>query len=145
MIPCTFFLSLFANETLSIQLCSIVIYRYVRVKRQHQTFCFLCEPSETIRSVKEKVGAALAQHEKANHTIPSIDAFRLLHADAARTVLDDTETIESIQSAPKTEEGSNKTPNDTVPALLFYLVFPSSDAESGEEWEPVQVVNTDIE
>jgi hypothetical protein len=38
--------------------------RYLRVKRRNQTFCFVCEDTDTVLDVKRKVFAAVSQHSE---------------------------------------------------------------------------------
>jgi hypothetical protein len=142
-------------------------YRYVRVKRYQQTFCFLCDPKETVRSIKERIATILLQQhiqEKAEAASSSssfhnsnsshqLDDFRIVHTDQSSVLLD-TDTLQYVHSISSNKsstsaEGdttpSNLTkvpnPNDTSPSLLLYLICPLAD----HEWETIDVVSTEIE
>jgi hypothetical protein len=132
------------------------------VKRYQQTFCFLCDPNETIRSIKERIATILLQQhiqEKAEASSSSsnsshqLDDFRIVHTDQSSVLLD-TDTLQYVHSISSNKsstsaEGdttpSNLTkvsnPNDTSPSLLLYLICPVAD----HEWETIDVASTEIE
>lgn len=98
--------------------------RYIRIKRQNQTFCFHCSPSETVQDLKEKVVVAANQHcggDEANKISASL-----------------------LQICQSTEGFSSKLDDSTGVADLpdvLYVVLKVSD----DEWEPVDVESTDLE
>jgi len=105
-----------------------MFFRYIRVKRRNQTFCFLCEVGDTGKIIKEKVATAANQHcgdDEANQISP--DLLRLLTVN--NTILEDTDTVGSCESLKR--DG-----NDTL-----HVVVKVAD----DEYESVDVMSTDLE
>jgi hypothetical protein len=86
----------------------------MRIKRQNQTYFITCNPTDTIRSVKQQISLA------AKGETPS-DSMRLLLTNKDRTVLENDKTLAKYDI--KSED-------------QLYVVFQMSE----NEWEPVQVV-----
>lgn len=105
------------------------------MKRRNQTFCFLCDASDTVLSVKEKVVKAANQHagEEISNKI-STDFLRLLQADTV-TILQDTDILGDCEGLAATAAA---VANDT--AVLYVVVKVADD-----EWETVDVVSTDMD
>jgi hypothetical protein len=128
--------------------------RYLTIKRRNQTFCLLCEDTETIRSIQEKLAQASNQHSTATGTAGdqssendkpdlSADDIRLLrppggggssstdnhHTDepGMPTVIKEEETIQDLQL-----------PKDKA---ILYMVHRISDDDT---WESVDVVSTAV-
>jgi hypothetical protein len=134
------------------------------VKRYQQTFCFLCDPKETIRSIKERIATILLQQhitEKAEASSSSchssnnshqLDDLRMVHTDQSSVLLD-TDTLQYVHSISSNKSSTSAegdtpstltkapNPNDTSPSLLLYLICSLAD----HEWETIDVVSTEIE
>jgi hypothetical protein len=91
------------------------INRYLRIKRENQTFFVMCSPSHTIKYLKDQVALA-TKHEY------ETDQMRLL-LPIDSTILNDDDKLETHQDQIKNESE-------------LYLVLKISD----DEWEPVKVV-----
>lgn len=90
---------------------------YLRVERRNQTFCLLCETSDTIASLKTQLALAASQHSTDG---VDADQMRLL---LDTTVLEDDSTIAGLELK-----------DDAV----LYLVYAVAD----NEYESVDVVST---
>jgi len=101
--------------------CSLSIsYSYIRVKRRNQTFCLLCNNSDSVQTVKEQLAMAAKQHLD-NDAVVDANDMRLLYNGS---VLQDDETLQDFK-------------DDSV----LHVVFKVAD----NEYEPVDIVSTDLQ
>jgi hypothetical protein len=151
----------------------IVHTSYVRVKRQQQTFCFLCNPEkETVGTLKQRIYTILTQQHPMKDVdihIHSVSDLRIVSSVTAKSeqqqqlpllVLLDTDTLEYVQQK-QTEQKKNSSSedpnkpsntanddNNSDHGMVLYLLLPivsgNDDANTTEEWETIQVVSTDI-
>lgn len=91
--------------------------RYVRVKRQNQTYFVTCNKEDTFSLVKEQVALANQDHSK--------DQIRLV-VPKDGTIIEDDWTLEKFVEDAKDE-------------FELFCVFQISDSE----WEPVATVPLD--
>jgi hypothetical protein len=123
----------------------------VRVKRQQQTFCFLCNPeTETIGTIKQRIFTILTQQHPMKNVdvhIQSVTDLRIVSSVTSKSdpnqpplVLLDTDTLEYIQQKQTEQvkisrnntgsEDTNQTVtnkvNDTNSdhGLVLYLLLP---------------------
>ena len=101
--------------------CSrLYIHRYIHVKRRNQTFCLLCDESDTVESLKQKIVQALQQH-----STDEVPTMRLqLTTDA--TVLEDEQPLRHYQVKD----------ND-----VLHMVYAVSD----DEYETVDITSTEVQ
>jgi hypothetical protein len=139
------------------------------VKRKNQTFCFLCEDTDTVLDVKRRVHAAVSQHAEhedssGDNGPSSAESLRLLlpagtnqqpqqgGEDNADDDGDDEEMMDDDDNRKKSS--SFLKDDDTLGTvrgkasmkeeeaeLVLHVVFPVAD----NEWEPVEVVPTAIQ
>lgn len=112
----------------------------MQVKRRNQTFLFLCEATDSVRTVKERVVAAANQHcgssddddddDNSNNNKISADLLRLYASDTVTVLLDAT-LIKEVEGGLK----------DGGDAAVFYVVVQVAD----DEWEAVDVVSTEMD
>lgn len=146
---------------------------YVRVKRQQQTFCFLCNPErETIGTIKQRIYTILMQQHPMKDVdihIHSVSDLRIVTSITTKSeqqqqlpplVLLDTDTLEYVQQKqteqkknsssedPNKPSNTSNDDNNSEHGMLLYLLLPivsgNDDANTTEEWETIQVVSTDI-
>lgn len=105
------------------------------IRRRNQTFCLLCDDTDTIRSIKEKLVQATNQHSAENddENLLSADDLRLLKpgskTDAENVVLkDDDQVIHNLEL-----------PKDNA---TLYMVHKISDDDT---WESVDIVSTSFD
>ena len=104
-----------------------VCCRQIRVKRKNQTWFFLCDESDSILSLKEKVASAANQHcgdDEANKI--SAELLRFIKANDHTVVEDDTLLRDC---GFKKDDG------------LFNVILKIAD----DEWESVEIVSTELE
>src|SRR5690349_4183103 len=65
------------------------LFRYVRIRRQNQTYFVVSSPKDTIQTLKEQVAIAAKDEWKA-------EQMRMIHP-ATHDVLQDTDTLESLE------------------------------------------------
>lgn len=139
------------------------------MKRKNQTFCFLCEDTDTVLDVKRRVHAAVSQHAEhedssGDNGPSSAESLRLLlpagtnqqpqqgGEDNADDDGDDEEMMDDDDNRKKSS--SFLSDDDTLGTvrgkasmkeeeaeLVLHVVFPVAD----NEWEPVEVVPTAIQ
>mmetsp|Transcript_26019 Transcript_26019/g.71664 ORF Transcript_26019/g.71664 Transcript_26019/m.71664 type:complete len:119 (+) Transcript_26019:160-516(+) len=98
---------------------------YLRIKRRDKTFCLLCEESDTVLSVKEKLGKIILQFgNEQDGDDDGPPTMRLLQ-EKSQAVLHDADTL----SAAKVVDNS-----------VLHLVYSINDDD--DEFEPVEVVET---
>jgi hypothetical protein len=114
-------LHLISHPPFAIHRLQSTVCRYIRVKREKQTFCLLCSAEDTFGTVKEQLAAAMQQHGSEN---TASNSMRLLLPDA--TVLDSDKTLSE---------------HDIKSDAVLHLVLAISDSE----WEPVDIHSTDLE
>jgi len=96
-----------------------VSFSYIRIKRRNQTFCLLCNNTDSIQSVKEQLAMAAKQH--LDDAEVGADDMRLLWNDS---ILHDTDTLHELK-------------DDSV----LHLVFKVAD----NEYESVDIVTTELQ
>ena len=102
------------------------ICSYVRVKRQQQTFCFLCDPeNETIGTIKQRIYTILTQQHPMNDVenhIHSVSDLRIVSSVSATSeqqqqqsplVLLDTDTLEYVQQKQTEQAKSSSSTNSS--------------------------------
>ena len=99
-----------------------VVFRYVRVKRQKQTFFVPCTEKSDIRSIKSSIVAALKNSDKDGDVTE--DNMRLLLPAPKSTVLEDGKDLAQYEIK-----------NDEVLNVVFQI--------SENQWEQVYVEPTD--
>jgi hypothetical protein len=144
---------------------------YLRVKRKNQTYCFLCEDTDTILDVKRRVHAAVSQHAEHEDSSgddgpSSAESLQLLlpaeteqqpqqgSEDNADDDGDDEEMMDDDDDDNRKKLSSFLKDDDTLgnvrgkasmkeeeAELVLHVVFPVAD----NEWEPVEVVPTAIQ
>jgi hypothetical protein len=112
--------------------------RYVQVKRRNQSFCFLCDLSDTGLNVKELLVAATAQQPFTKRPVISCETIRLLRADTV-TVLDDADVLSECEDMKKSFTSTG--------VAVLYVVTQRGTTATGDdsEWEAVDVVSNEQE
>jgi hypothetical protein len=115
--------------------------RYVQVKRRNQSFCFLCDLSDTGLNVKELLVAATAQQpftnvDGAKRPVISGETIRLLRADTV-TELEDTDVLSDCEDMKKSFASNG--------VAVLYVVTQRGTHAAGSDWEAVDVVSTEQE
>jgi hypothetical protein len=117
--------------------------RYVQVKRRNQSFCFLCDLSDTGLNVKELLVAATTQQpftdvDGGKRPVVSRETIRLLRADTT-TALEDNDVLSECEDMKKSFAS-------TGVAVLYVVTQRGTNATgSNSEWEAVDVVSTEQE
>ena len=96
-----------------------LFHSYIRIKRRNQTFCLLCNHTDSIQSVKEQLAMATKQHM--DDAAVGAEDMRLLWNDS---ILQDSDTLRELK-------------DDCV----LHLVFKVAD----DEYESVDIVSTDLQ
>lgn len=108
------FLSSFHSQRL---LLFLLIFRYVRIKRQNQTYFVMCTPGDTIGYLKEQVALATKEEYKAGQM---------------RMILPKDNTV--LEDEDKLEKHEDEITNETE----LHVVFQISEGE----WESVYIEDT---
>ncbi|KAL7578743.1 hypothetical protein ACA910_015976 [Epithemia clementina (nom. ined.)] len=119
--------------------------RYIRVKRRDKTYCLLCDESQSIASIKEKLAGMIRQFQQTDNDddggcqqqeIPTMRLLRVMdesgktqqqEEDEDQGILDDTDTLASAK---------------ILDNQVLHLVFCINEDE--DEYEPVEVVSTEL-
>ena len=103
---------------------SFLVTRYVRVKRQNQTFFVPCSPEDKIRVIKNNIASALEQGLSEKDNGVTADQMRLLLPAPKSTVLEDDKAISDYTEIENDVE--------------LHVVFQISE----NQWEHVAVDST---
>jgi hypothetical protein len=109
----------------------LLTVRYLRIKRRNQTFCLLCQETDSFGQVKEKIVEIMQQHadirpEQGSAVADEMRLIEASHGDPINDAYDDDTTIQAAQLK-----------DDQV----LYLVFRIAD----NEYEPVEIISTDLQ
>ena len=121
--------------------------RYIRVKRRHQTFCFLCDKGDTVGSLKEKVAAAAQQHKGDAHPAAALRLLLTSTTSTAAAATADNPSSSSVGAAGTVVLEDDAETLGNCPGLkhdgsdLLHVVVRVAD----NEWESVDVLSTDLE
>jgi len=119
--------------------------RYIRVKRRHQTFCFLCDKGDTVGSLKEKVAAAAQQHKGDAHPAEALRLLLTPKTTSTAATANDPSSVGAAGTVTVLENDAETLGN--CPGLkhdgsdLLHVVMQVGD----NEWESVDVRSTDLE
>jgi hypothetical protein len=107
------------------------VLRYLRIKRRNQTFCVLCQETDSIGQVKEKIVEIMQQHAdlRPAQGSPAATEMRLIKASNGEPISDSSDDDNTIQAA--------QFKDDQVLHLVFHI------ADNG--YEPVEIISTDLQ
>jgi hypothetical protein len=112
-------LNILAVTRLSLLLAYIspLLFRYVRIKRQNQTYFVMCTPEDTVGYLKQQVAVATKKEYKA-------EQMRMI-LPKDNTILEDADTLQKHEDQIKNE-------------TELHVVFQISEGE----WESVTIEDT---
>jgi ferredoxin len=108
-----------------------IVIRYLRIKRRNQTFCVLCQETDTIGHVKEKLIEVMQQHDiRLGGAACTAAEMRLLKASNGEPIHDSNSDGENTIQAAQLKDDQ-----------VLHLVFRMTD----DEYEPVEIISTDLQ
>jgi superfamily II DNA or RNA helicase len=114
-----------------VHLC--LLARYIRIKRRNQTYCLLCDESDSIATVQTKLAGILQQHPVPGYTTTpeSTDPntnMKLLYE--GKPLLHDTLKKCDIK--------------DGAVLQLVFAIGDDDDDDDNDEYEQVNIASTDL-
>lgn len=95
------------------------------MKRKNQTYCFFCDASDTVLSLKKKIQNVLSQHPPDGKQEDDAIQMQLIHPDGP-TVLDDEDKLVEYEIKDNS---------------VLHVAFEVAD----NEFETVEIQSTDLQ
>jgi len=123
--------NLYSHVATVVTQCSLThdVHRYIRIKRRNQTFCFLCNASDTVAQLKAKVAAVVKQHPAGGKASDDDDEetliMQLIHPEST-DILEDEDLLSEYELKDN---------------AVLHVVFEVAD----NEFETVDIQSTDLQ